>query len=365
MSEEFMLRVLDSVIGVELDSSLTAEVRAAIVGQWTQLRVTGERAPDIRMRLRLPGPESETNGEIVQIVAASDESAADDLASELTLAGLRALAGKAFLFHAAGLAMDDGRVIAFVGPSGRGKTTLSRRLGMHFGYVSDETIAFRSDLSVIPYPKPLSIGSRPGVKQLHSPVELGLRPAPDALRLGALVLLDRDPSVTEPRLEAVPLTEALGELVPQMSSLARMPRPLHSLFEVIAASGGVRRLVYGGAEDLRELIPAILDTRAETAVVRALVTGKEPSRISPGTVTRSAYVDALLIDDQLAVLSTFHLHMLAGIGPALWRESNGVSIAQVQDQIESAYGPSPDGTTKSALREAVDRLVAEGVLQLG
>ncbi|WP_308467503.1 P-loop NTPase family protein [Rathayibacter soli] len=366
MPVEFAVRVLDTVVGVELDGALSADLHASILAQWAHLRVSPDgRTPAQRWRLMLTGADTSNIGDVVPVVASDEESAADQLATELTLAGLRALAGKAFLVHAAGLALDDGRVVAFVGPSGRGKTTLARHLGSDFGYVSDETIAFRSDLSVVPYPKPLSIGSRPGVKQLYSPVELGLRPATGPLRLGALVLLERDAAVTEPRVEAVPLAEALGELVPQMSSLARIPDPLHGLADVIAATGGVRRLVYGGAEDLRALVSTILRTRGGTHARTDPSVGEIPVEAPTGTIARAPYVDALDIDDQLAVLATHRLHILDGIGPALWCASDGVSIAQLETRIASIYGPRPDGTTGAAVAEAIEQLVAAGILHVG
>ena len=66
-------------------------------------------------------------------------------------------AGEVIMLHAAGLALPDGRVVAFVAPSGTGKTTLSRTLGKAFGYVSDETVVINFDGTVTPYPKPLSV----------------------------------------------------------------------------------------------------------------------------------------------------------------------------------------------------------------
>jgi hypothetical protein len=366
MPVQFVVRVLDIVVSVELDDSLPTPLSAAIVAQWAHLTVDPvDRTPVLRWRLTLSDAESQYAGDDVVVVAATQEAAADQLATRLTLAGLRNLAGRTFLFHAAGLALDDGLVLAFVGPSGRGKTTLARHLGMTLGYVTDETVAFRHDLSVIPYPKPLSIGSRPGAKRLHSPLDLGLRLPPNELRLGALILLDRDPAVTEPRVEEVPLVEALGELVPQMSSLSRMPHPLRSLVDVISATGGVRRLVYGGAEDLRELVPTILRATAATPTVSNPTVGEVPSELAPGAVGRAPYVDALSIGDDLAVLGAHRLHVLAGIGPAVWRSSDGIGIEQLRGRIESVYGPSPDGIGSWHVAQATDRLVAAGVLRSG
>jgi hypothetical protein len=363
MPVNIAVRVFDTVVSVDLDDSLPVPVRDAITAQWAHLRVT-DAAPDLRMLLTLPGTET-TVEEGLQVVVSQPDSAADQLATRLTLAGLGHLAGTAFLFHAAGLALDDGRVLAFVGPSGRGKTTIASRLGTTLGYVSDETVAFRRDLSVIPYPKPLSIGSRPGSKQMHAPAALGLKPAPDELRLAALVLLDRDPTASASRVEAVPLDEALGELVPQMSSLAAMPDPLSNLANVIAETGGVRRLVYAGAENLVDLVPTILQTRLGAKPVTEPATLALPDALPRGAVGRAPFVDALAIDDKLAVLSGHRLHVLAGIGPILWNGADGVSIDEMRERVEATHGPNPNAAADSYVANAIDQLVAAGVLRIG
>jgi hypothetical protein len=364
MPVNIAVRVFNTVVSLDLDDSLPEQVRDAIAAQWAHLQVV-DAVPDLRAVLTLPSTQAAVGKEGVQIVASQAESAADQLATHLTLAGLRQLAGTVFLFHAAGLALDDGRVFAFVGPSGRGKTTVATRLGTTLGYVSDETVAFRHDLTVIPYPKPLSIGSRPGSKHMHAPSALGLKAAPDELRLAALVLLDRDPSVRAPRVESVPLDEALGELVPQMSSLAAMPDPLRSLVDVITATGGVRRLVYGGAEELAELVPTILHTRSHTEPGTKPATLPLPSALPRGAIGRAPFVDALTLDDKLAVLSSHRLHVLAGIGPTLWNGADGVSIDELRALVESTHGPNPNGAGSSYVADVIDQLVAAGVLQVG
>jgi hypothetical protein len=363
MPMKLAVRLFETAVTVILDDSLPEQVRDAILGQWAHLQIShGNPEPRFRLTLTADATERESHE---QIVLATGESAADQLATSLTLVGLRSLIGKAFLFHAAGLALDDGRVLAFVGPSGRGKTTVATRLGTTLGYVSDETVAFRHDLSVIPYPKPLSIGSRPGSKHMHAPSALGLKPAPDELRLAALVLLDRDPCVRAPRVESVPLDEALGELVPQMSSLAAMPDPLRNLVDVIAKTGGVRRLVYAGAEELADLVPTILQTRSHTQLGRKPATREPSSELPQGAVGRAPFVDALTIDDKLAVLSSHRLHVLAGIGPTLWNGADGVSIGELLALVESVHGPNPNGAGSSYVAEVFDQLVEAGVLQVG
>ncbi|OJU40413.1 MAG: hypothetical protein BGN97_11260, partial [Microbacterium sp. 69-10] len=182
----------------------------------------------------------------------------EQLTVDVTLAALEALRGRALMFHAAGVADADGRVIAFVGPSGRGKTTLSRALGRRFGYVSDETVAADETRSVHPYRKPLSVVRKDLPKEQVSPVDAGLLPVPSApLRLSGLVLIDRDPELAAPQLSTVPLAEALPELVTQMSYLRDHPAPLQSIAGLCDAVGGVRMLRYPDAETVPAIMPEI------------------------------------------------------------------------------------------------------------
>jgi hypothetical protein len=66
-----------------------------------------------------------------------------------------------FAAHA-GVVADEGNAIAFLAPSGGGKSTIvAASLTAGFRYVSDEAlcVAYESE-SVIPYPKPLQLSSR-------------------------------------------------------------------------------------------------------------------------------------------------------------------------------------------------------------
>jgi hypothetical protein len=144
-----------------------------------------------------------------------------------------------------------------------------------------------------------------------------------------------------------------------------MPDPLQSLANVIAATGGVRRLVYAGAEELAELIPLILQTRSDTAPVSRPATRESPSALAPGAIGRAPFVDALTIDDKLAVLSSHRLHVLAGIGPLLWTGADGVFPAHLTELIETTFGPNPNGDGNGYVGEVIGQLVEADVLQVG
>ncbi|MSZ77866.1 MAG: hypothetical protein F2667_12230 [Actinobacteria bacterium] len=160
------------------------------------------------------------------------------------------------MLHAGGLADESGRVVALVAASGVGKTTAVSRLARTFGYVTDETVAVQPDLSVVAYPKPLSVLDRDdGLKSQHAPDEAGLTPTPATCRLGALVCLDRRPDgPLEPEVEEMDVFEALAALAPQTSYLAARPGPLRQLAALVDATGGMVRLHYREAD---RLVPAL------------------------------------------------------------------------------------------------------------
>ncbi len=187
---------------------------------------------------------------------------ADDLlqvlTQRITVAAIDALAGRVHLLHAAALA-DPGTGIAhaFVAPGGTGKTTLVRTLGPGFAYVTDETVAVADDLTVSPYPKPLSIRRTPGslLKDETPPRALGLTPSAGPVRLGAVWLLDRrEDHDGPPAVRLLDPLDAVVALTQQVSHLAVMDRPLQRLAAVVDAVGGLRRVTYRDATDLRHLL---------------------------------------------------------------------------------------------------------------
>jgi hypothetical protein len=147
-----------------------------------------------------------------------------------------------------------------VGGPGAGKSTAARTLSRHYGYVTDETVALTRSLDVLPYPRPVSLspdGPRRGKVQ-HPPAELGLVPAPEALRPAALLFLDRQASPTPPVLTKVPTGEALAQLGGQTSFLGSLDRPLHFLADLVHAAGGAHTVTYSNADDLVAVVEALL-----------------------------------------------------------------------------------------------------------
>jgi energy-coupling factor transporter ATP-binding protein EcfA2 len=376
----FDVRALGSTVRIELDDSLSTADQESIKAHWVDLAHDGEGEPDHVIRGSVRDRSDSIDGAYV-IRANSPEALAQKITSEVTTGAIRALRGEALMLHASAVALDDGRVIGFVGPSGRGKTTAAQVLGRAYGYVTDETLAVRDDRSVVAYPKPLSIGLWPEVKTTEPASTLGLRGAPtDDLRLAAIVLLDRRSGIKQPFVESVPIVEALSQLVPQASHLRDLERPLRTLLETIIATGGVRRVVYSEASSLPSLIDDLLqETDGDAPVLMDLpkmsqrdcgcFSGRGGTESDPSPVEqsdaywRATYVDALLVDDSLIVLLPNHVVVLAGVGPTLWLAADGLTREELQEAaLRELPEPPVDVDIVDVVSDALQGMVATSIL---
>lgn len=300
-----------------------------------------------------------------------------------TLMAIRRRAGSALMVHAAGLATPDGRVAAFIGPSGTGKTTAGQRLGKHLGYVTDETVVIERDLRVSAYTKPLSLLDRHSSvgKQELSPDDLGLAEAPRSLTLGAMVLLERDPTLDAPRIEPVDLMDAAWAVLAETSSFAALDSPWALLLTALTAGGGPYRLHYADIDDCWELVAELLDGRHDRPMrpwrhvpggePPALVTAAGP-RPSPGddpdpapppawteftstpppkahldlVVVRGPFQDAAVLDHEALVLRRELPIHLEGLAAMLWEWCGAPArLRDMRDDAVVLLGPHPDSET--------------------
>lgn len=194
----------------------------------------------------------------------SVEQGLQDLTSRITVAMIEQLVGSGVMLHSAVIGDPESkRALALVGVSGSGKTTASRFLGSKLAYLTDETAVISDEGFVTPYPKPLSVIVNPNApKEQQNPVEAGLNvvdPEDRGYKLTRIVLISRDEQAKEPRLERVPLHEALVFLSEQSSGLAKHPEGVVSLAKLVERCGGVWRLVYSEVEDTLPLVQDLLN----------------------------------------------------------------------------------------------------------
>lgn len=313
---------------------------------------------------------------------------ASELTSSLTVAAIEARAGGLMMLHASGLAdPDSGRTVAFVARSGMGKTTATRVLATRLGYVSDETVALDRSGRILPYPKPLSVidDTPPAPKTQRGPDELGLVPAPAQATLAGVVLLEREQGLESAVLEPVGHADAMVDLTPQTSALARIDRPLVWLARILDSCGGALRVRYTEAHQLADVIPSVLGRppleRAwrdvhefpQPASGRPGAAGAHDAAPSPGCVRRRGVVDAVETDGpdgpEVLVLSGTTLVRLGGIAPAVWDAlaattgTPGIPRAELERRLERAVGlPQGYGPLLDA---ALAELGARGVVETG
>jgi hypothetical protein len=179
-------------------------------------------------------------------------SSQESATQQITQAFIAARAGELLMFHAGAVAHPiTGRALVFVAPGGTGKSTLTRRLGKHYGYLSDETVGIDPvTLRIHPYPKPITLAPDHGhPKRENSPDDLGLLQAPPSPTLTDLVVLRRTPGRDTAAFTPLPVLDALAMIAPETSSLSKLPRPLHLMADVHRRAG-CTLVEYGEAEQI-------------------------------------------------------------------------------------------------------------------
>lgn len=306
-----------------------------------------------------PGPASDADPVADARIEIDDvqdvERRLETLSTTVTLDALVHNRGRLMMLHAAGVALDDGRVIAFVGPSGRGKTTLSRTLATQYGYVSDETIAFGHELRVLPYRKPLSVVRAGAPKDQVSPADAGLRELPDAdLTLAAIVLLERDPAATVPEIEHLHFADAAPLLAAQSSYLIEYEGTVCALAELCDRVGGVRLLRYAEAADVPAVIDALLERDPDPAPWERMQLGGEGS---------ASTADAVDFGDAVVTFSDGTLRVLEGIAPTVLRAAReSTDLDRIVGAVIESHGAPPNGEASSMVRDVIDELAAVGLV---
>lgn len=284
-----------------------------------------------------------------------------DLSTQVTLAALDAVRGTRLLLHAAGIAAPDGRVLALVGPSGRGKTTAARHLGARFGYVSDESVATDAALTVWPYRKPLSVivEGQPFKEQI-APSDLGLLPLPRApLRLSGITLLDRDPDADDTRIVSVDLIDAICEMTPQISYLPELPSPLQYVAGIVERIGSVTRLIYRDAADL----PAAVEGMFAAPPPQPQVWSPVPRAKASGPWRCSEVDDAIVVEGRACILREGIVTALDHRGCLVWTMClRGATTEEIVRSAVATFGDPGDDIARELIEETLEALSAHGLL---
>ncbi|MDN4641614.1 hypothetical protein QCD70_15280 [Agreia sp. PsM10] len=253
-----VLQAMETRVGLVVVGARSSDVVGIIeeAWRWCLVDAVGE-APDVVLTVGI-GVESDFPDEPGVVVRQTVPDLMAALTPRVTIEAINAQAGHLLMLHACGLAHPEtGAVVALVGRSGMGKTTLAGVLGKTMAYVSDETVGIRSDFTVAPFPKPLSL-KRPApdmTKDQKSPLSLKLQAAAVPLWLGSVVLLRRDSSLsTPPRIDTVPLLQGVMELTPEISHLPQFDLPLQILNALASRVDGIKQLSYREASSAAPLV---------------------------------------------------------------------------------------------------------------
>lgn len=375
MDRAIRVDALGAVIELSCDSSVPDAAVDELRRSWQELDA-GAAEPAVTLTLSLDGTLPRRPQRLYATTAVALASA---VASSVTLRAIERNRGLLVMLHAAGIALDDGRVIAFAGPSGKGKTTLARQLGTRFGYVTDETLAVEFAPArageVLPYRKPLSVVTGEGPKRQLAPQQLGLAALPAApLRLAAIVLLDRvNDELDLPEVEQLELVEGLVALVPQISYLPLLPSPLGTLARLVEETGGIRLLRYREAATVADALPQLLAASRAPAQRRQWSAGTvpvEPAVAPEAVVDEPCYAaaggaDWLDAGDTAVVLHERQVRVLAGVAPGLWRrlrEGDAVGLTELTSSTVAQYGPPAGVDPRQAVQQAVHELLATGIV---
>ncbi|PWJ23996.1 hypothetical protein ATK17_0079 [Branchiibius hedensis] len=368
MPDPLLIEALGHRFEVDV-TALPADQVAALRLQWARCAPDEQELTPVADRPRVP-------------LSDIDDPVRRDyaLSSSVTFSAIRQAAGSGVMLHACGVATDSGDVAVLVAASGTGKTTAAARLcAREFGYVTDETVLVRGDLSVVPYPKPLSVvleADDPHHKQQYGPDELHLRIPPPRLTARALLLLDRvdrdnrdaepaDPDAA-PALEPVGLIDAMMTLIPHTSSLTALDRPLTALAQLISDLGGVQTLRYREIDETGDLIRRALRAGGNSATEFTSVSRSAgaPPADSDGRVQRAPFDDAIVADDEVLLLAGSVPLRLSALGATIWLAAAGpVSDHELVDICQSVHGEHPDAA--DLVHSAISELLGVGALVVG
>ncbi len=265
MLQTLHLAALDASVEVRFVGSGTQSLFDAAARAWSRCLIDGSAsrvAEPLDVALPPPGPDS---AGAPSNAGVDHAMALQRLTQGVTARLIAAQVGRLLMLHAGAVSHPvTGESLVFVAPGGTGKTTLARALGRRYGYLTDETVGIDDSGRIHPSPKPLSLRvPGGGHKEESSPDDLGLARAHPEPTVRRVILLDRPPGHTgAPNIAELSTLDAVERMLPETSSLGRLPRPLRRLADLADRWGPVLRCSYAEADDL---VPLAADLIGDVA----------------------------------------------------------------------------------------------------
>ena len=366
---------LGTQVHVEVAGGNAASLAADLLRAWS--RCDARQVDDVQGRsvrvLVDDDPAAVEDAASRGAIAGADGSVVgDQVALAVTLQAMEANEGDLLMLRAAAVAdPETGRCVVLVGPAGSGRSTAARTLARHFGYVTDDTVAFTAALDLLPYSKPLPSTDDPA-EGLESPDDLGLRQAPSDLRPSAVLLLERHAEdFVPPVLTELPTAEAIAHLSGNASYLRSLDKPLHRLAALVDEVGAVHRVDYREADDLVAVTQQLLnhpvprDAETEPVPEPTVVELLGPDTADSGErVRRRDFVDfhvsdgigCVMLGETVVALSFLATRILTLLG------EGSATLDQLAEALLVEFGEPESGDARSLVQTHVDDLVEVGVL---
>ncbi|GAA3621123.1 hypothetical protein GCM10022199_26980 [Marihabitans asiaticum] len=298
------------------------------------------------------------------------------LVANLTERGIDDLAGRALMLHAAGVTTENGRVLALVAESGAGKTTAAHHLCRGtFGYVTDETVAITPQGRVFPFAKPLSLvidPQHPQAKEHRSPDTLGINHTPSTpLTLAGIVFLTRRPDhAGSPKIDDVPLLDAVLELIGHTSAFTQLDRPLEQTVRIISRCGPARRLTYRDIEDCDDLLEELVTAGPEPieewlpmGIAMTKSDDQSGDQARGGSLAAHEPDDLIQVGEAALALVGQVPVLLGAIGRTVWQAAvGGATHDDLHAAVVAEHGPY--ATSEALVQDAIQRLISAGLLHL-
>lgn len=307
-----------------------------------------------------PGP-----GAPARLLQFSRPTSYESATQRITKALIEQQWGNLLMLHAGAVAdPSSGRVLAYVAPGGTGKSTLTRLLGREFGYVTDETVGIDPEtLTVLPYPKPITWAAEPGTRKVeHAPESLGLQPTPEQPHLARLAVLRRTNGAA-PTFTELDVLRAMEMVVPETSSLSKLPAPLHLLAGVFERVGGVTLIEYGEAEDIvgwcRESLtvpPVEHSTPGESPTL------VKPAELASGAAGSTNAADLYPLGGESVILLQDTLLRLGPVATSIVRQWPR-PVEELAAALEAEFGAPEDVDLIAAVEEQLETLAQHSVLE--